>query len=50
MYKNKILEQRNFIMRGIHGNSIWFGCRLKKSQKTIRELILFYTSSLNISI
>jgi hypothetical protein len=41
MYKNKILEQRNFIMRGIHGNSIWFGCRLKKLQKTIRELILF---------
>lgn len=49
MYKNKILEQRNFIMTGIHGNSIRFGCRLKKLQKQLGSLYN-YTSSLNISI
>ena len=37
MYKNKILGQRNFIMTGIHGNSIQLGCKLGILQK--RELV-----------
>ncbi len=41
MYKNKILEQRNFITRGIHGNSIWFGCRLKITKKQLGSLYIF---------